>query len=216
MVKLLIFDMDGTLIDTDEVLYETWKELFKLYKPKDYKIDREFVRGFSGPPVMDSIKLAFPEKDPDFILKEYRTRTAKYYDMDYLKLFPNELPVLRKLHEEGYLFAIATSKNREMALKTLEKYDSENMFSLILTSSDHFKTKPDPEMLNYIIDKLNVSKDETIMIGDTKFDYLAAENAKIKCILFKGAPRHYDSETKPYKIVDSYEELYKVIKNLEK
>ena len=38
MVKLLIFDMDGTLVDTDEVLYETWAELFRLYKPKDLKI----------------------------------------------------------------------------------------------------------------------------------------------------------------------------------
>ena len=39
MVKLLIFDMDGTLIDTDEVLFKTWSELFRLYKPKDYVID---------------------------------------------------------------------------------------------------------------------------------------------------------------------------------
>ncbi len=72
MVKLLIFDMDGTLIDTDEVLFQTWKELFLLYKPKDYVIDREFVRGFSGPPVEESIARAFPEKDPKFILNEYR------------------------------------------------------------------------------------------------------------------------------------------------
>ena len=61
MVKLLIFDMDGTLVDTDEVLYQTWAELFRLYKPKEYVIDREFIRGFSGPPIEESIKRALKE-----------------------------------------------------------------------------------------------------------------------------------------------------------
>ena len=84
MVKVLIFDMDGTLIDTDEIIYRTWKELFLEYKPKDYVIDREVVRTFSGPPVEQSINFAFPELDPDFVLKEYRKRTAKYYE-DCLK-----------------------------------------------------------------------------------------------------------------------------------
>lgn len=213
MVKLLIFDMDGTLIDTDEVLFQTWKELFLLYKPKDYVIDREFVRSFSGPPVEESIAKAFPEKDPQFILSEYRMRTKKYYDL-YLKMFPFELEVLKKLKDEGYIFAIATSKNREMAIKTLKKYNIDNYFSYILTSSDNFKTKPDPEMIDYIISKTNICKSETVMIGDTKYDFLAAQNAKIKCILFKGAPRIYDAETKPYAIVSTYEELLKVIENI--
>lgn len=213
MVKLLIFDMDGTLIDTDEVLFQTWKELFLLYKPKDYVIDREFVRGFSGPPVEESIARAFPEKDPKFILNEYRERTKKYYDL-YLNIFPGELEVLKKLKEDGYIFAIATSKNREMAIKTLEKYNINQYFSYILTSSDHFKTKPNPEMINFIINNLGINKEEALMIGDTKYDFLAAQNANIKCILFKGAPRVYDNETKPFAIVSTYQELLNVIENI--
>ena len=47
MVKLLIFDADGTLFDTDEIIFKTWKELFSLYNPKDTFIDREFTRSFS-------------------------------------------------------------------------------------------------------------------------------------------------------------------------
>ena len=59
MVKLLIFDADGTLFDTDEIIFKTWKELFSLYKPKDTFIDREFTRSFSGPPLSESIKKVF-------------------------------------------------------------------------------------------------------------------------------------------------------------
>ena len=213
MVKVLIFDMDGTLIDTDQVLYETWKELFLLYKPKDYVIDREFVRGFSGPPIEQSIARAFPEMDGDFILREYRVRTQKYYDL-FLKLYPGELEILEKLHKEGYIFAIATSKNKAMAIKSLEKYNLLNYFTYILTSSDNFKTKPDPEMINYIQEKTGTHKEEIVMIGDTRFDYLAAKNANVKSVLFKGSPRMYEDDVKPDAIVDSYTEMYKIIKKL--
>lgn len=182
MVKLLIFDMDGTLVDTDEVLYETWAELFRLYKPKDYVIDREFVRGFSGPPIEQSIARAFPEKDPKFILKEYRTRTAKYYD-DYLKFFPNEKEVLKKLYKEGYILTISTSKNRPMAEKCLKIFGVYDLFSEMITSSEDVPHKPDPASLNLLVEKFNVKKEEALMIGDTSFDALAAINANIKSVL---------------------------------
>lgn len=212
MVKVLIFDMDGTLIDTDEIIYKTWSELFLEYKPKDYVIDREVVRTFSGPPVEQSINFAFPEMDKAFVLKEYRKRTAKYYDT-CLKMFPGELEIIHKLHDEGYIFAVATSKNKEMTIKCLEKYGIKDYFSYILTSSDPFKHKPDPVMLNYIINKLGVSKEEVMMIGDTKFDYLASKNAGTKCILFTGAPRKYEETIKPFAFASTYEEIYKIIKN---
>lgn len=213
MVKVLIFDMDGTLIDTDEIIYETWKELFLEYKPKDYVIDREVIRTFSGPPVEQSINFAFPELDPNFVLKEYRKRTAKYYDT-CLKMFPGELEVIKKLHDDGYIFCVATSKNKEMTLKCLEHYGIKDYFKLILTSSDPFKHKPDPDMLNYIMNTLHVDVDETIMIGDTKFDYLAAKNAHVKCLIFTGAPRAYDEDIKPYAFTSTYEEMYKIIKKI--
>ena len=212
MVKVLIFDMDGTLIDTDEIIYRTWKELFLEYKPKDYVIDREVARTFSGPPVEQSINFAFPELDPDFVLKEYRKRTAKYYE-DCLKMFPGELEIIHKLHDDGYIFCVATSKNKEMTIKCLETYGIKDYFTYVLTSSDPFKHKPDPDMLNFIIEKLNVSKDEVVMIGDTKFDYLAAKNAGVKCILFTGSPRKYEEDIKPFAFTPTYEKMYEIIKN---
>lgn len=213
MVKLLIFDMDGTLVDTDEVLYETWAELFRLYKPKDYVIDREFVRGFSGPPIEQSIARAFPEKDPKFILKEYRTRTAKYYD-DYLKFFPNEKEVLKKLYKEGYILTISTSKNRPMAEKCLKIFGVYDWFSEMITSSEDVPHKPDPTSLNLLVEKFNVKKEEALMIGDTSFDALAAINANIKSVLLKLCPRVYEKDKMPTYFVANYQELYELIKKI--
>jgi len=213
MVKLLIFDMDGTLIDTDKVLFETRKELFLLYKPKDFAIDEEVVRTYSGPPIQESIANAFPERDPNFILKEYRARTEKYYDY-YLKLYPGEKEILKKLHSEGYILTIATQKNKKMALKSLEMKGICDYFSLILTSNDGFKTKPSPDMINYILANFNCKPEEAIMIGDTAYDYLAAKNANVKSILFKGSKRTYSEEVNPEGIFETYDEIYRYLKQL--
>lgn len=213
MVKLLIFDMDGTLIDTDEVLYKTWKELFELYKPKDYTIDREFIRSFSGPPIESSIARAFPEKDPDFILSEYRKRTAKYYDTD-LKFFDNEKDVLNKLYKDGYILTIATSKNRPMTEKSLQIFGVFDLFSDMVTSSEDVAHKPNPDSLLLLMEKFNITKEETLMIGDTSFDALAARNAGVKSVLLKLCPRTYEKDKMPDFFVSSYNELYDLIKRI--
>lgn len=213
MVKLLIFDMDGTLIDTDEVLYKTWKELFELYKPKDYTIDREFIRSFSGPPIESSIVRAFPEKDPDFILNEYRKRTAKYYDTD-LKFFDNEKDVLNKLYKDGYILTIATSKNRPMTEKSLQIFGVFDLFSDMVTSSEDVAHKPNPDSLLLLMKKFNIKKEETLMIGDTSFDALAARNAGVKSVLLKLCPRTYEKDKMPDFFVSSYNELYDLIKRI--
>lgn len=213
MVKLLIFDMDGTLIDTDEVLYKTWKELFELYKPKDYTIDREFIRSFSGPPIESSIARAFPEKDPDFILSEYRKRTAKYYDTD-LKFFYNEKDVLNKLYKDGYILTIATSKNRPMTEKSLQIFGVFDLFSDMVTSSEDVAHKPNPDSLLLLMKKFNIKKEETLMIGDTSFDALAARNAGVKSVLLKLCPRTYEKDKMPDFFVSSYNELYDLIKRI--
>lgn len=213
MVKLLIFDADGTLLDTDEVLFKTWEELFLLYKPKDYKIDREFVRSFSGPPIEESIKRAFPEYELDFILKEYRLRAKKYYD-PYLKLFENEIEVLKKLKESGFILTIATSKNRELLEYSLDKFNMRKFFDVIVTSNDGFKTKPNPDSLNYIKDTLGYKNNESVMIGDTLFDALAAQNAHIDVILMKMCKREYESDPKASYYATSFEDLYDFLTKL--
>lgn len=213
MKKLLIFDCDGTLVDTDKVIIETRKELFKNFKPKDYVMDEIKVRGYSGPPVMDSIKEAFPEYSPNFILKEYRERTVKYYEK-YASLFDNERPYLDLLKEEGYKMAVCTSKNREMLEFCFKKLDLFKYFDVIVTSTDGLKCKPDPESIYFILDKENLKKEDALMIGDTKFDYLTAKNAGIECVLMTMCPRRYEDDVNPIAVVKNYQELYKLIQKL--
>ena len=212
MLKVIIFDMDGTIIDTDKVLIETRKELIHLYKPKDYPIDVERLRGYSGPPIEYAIKDCFPELDYSFILKEYRKRTKKYYDL-YMKLFPNCKEVLRRLFNDGYNLAIMTAKNKEMCFQSLKKYEIDNLFSYVVTCEDLTKPKPDPQGMNLILKHFDILSNEALGVGDTEYDSLAASNANMPSILMTMCPRVYKEEPHPIAYCSSYLDLYKEIKN---
>ena len=210
MVKLLIFDADGTLFDTDEIIFKTWKELFSLYKPKDTFIDREFTRSFSGPPLSESIKKVFSEYPLDFMIKEYTDRTKKYYASD-LKVFDHVVEVLKKLKEKGYILTILTSKNRERTLETLKITKTSELFSSVVTSSDGIKEKPNPDGILYLLKKYNLKIDEAIMIGDTFSDAQAAKNAKIDVILMTMCKRSFPKDPSPLFYASNFDELYKYL-----
>ena len=212
MIKVLVFDMDGTLIDSDDVIMETWHELFRLYKPKDYFLDDKIVRTFSGPPLDKTLKKVFPELDQKFILKEYSERTRKYYDT-CLKPFPNVEETLLKFKKDGYKLAILTSKNREMTLYSLKNVGlDQNIFDLIIGADEVTHHKPNPEGINRIMSNFGVKPNEVINIGDTEFDYGSGENAGVNTIMMTMKERNYESKIVPLSFCSSYNDLYKEIK----
>ncbi len=213
MIKLIVFDVDGTLVDTDEVILATWKELIRLYKPSDYFLDDDVIRTFSGPPLRDSIKRVFPEMDQEFIFKEYNRITPGLYKSNIRK-FPNVIEVLNSFIEDGYELAVLTNKDSKMTRYTLELagIDS-NLFSTIITADDVKTLKPNPEGLLRILNKLNVENFETISVGDTEFDYYCGKNANVKTIMMTMKKRPYESKIFPLAFCSNYNELYKEIKN---
>ncbi len=182
MKKLLIFDVDGTLCDTDIILYKTWDELFKLYKRPYVEFDIEKIKLYSGPPLEFAILDAFPELDSKFIHDEYRRRTKKYYDTD-LKLFENVKEVLEYFYNKGYIITTLTAKNLEMTSYSFKKLGIDKYFKEYVTRSNGFKAKPDKEGIEYLLNKYHIDKKDAIMIGDTNADIECAKNASIDSCL---------------------------------
>ncbi|MEG0529604.1 MAG: HAD hydrolase-like protein, partial [Bacilli bacterium] len=98
--KLLIFDVDGTLADTDKMLIETYRTLYELYSP-NVKLDESKVIGFSGPPLRETLSTEFPLYDPEFMIKEYKKYSRPNY-VKYVTTFFKTRELLLKLKEEGY------------------------------------------------------------------------------------------------------------------
>lgn len=210
MLKCLIFDVDGTLADTDEVIFYTWKELIEIYKPKGFKIDKKRILGYSGPPLKESLKDMFSEYDLSFIENEYNIRTNKYYDY-YLKGFDNEKEVIKTLKDKGLILTVATSKNKEKTIDTLKKLGIYKYFDYIVSSSDVKNLKPNPESYFKILERFNLKNDEVISIGDTFYDYATSKNASIKCIILTLLKRNLKSINNDCIFIKDYNELLKEI-----
>ena len=212
MLKLIVFDVDGTLVDTDEVILGTWKELIRLYKPSDYFLDDDVIRTFSGPPLRDSIKRVFPEMNQEFIFNEYNRITPGLYESN-IKKFPNVVDILNNLKKDGYQLAVLTNKDSKMTRYTLELAGIDiNLFGAIVTADNVKTLKPNPEGLLNILNKLNIKNNETISVGDTEFDYYCGINADVKTIMMTMKKRPYESKIFPLAFCSNYNDLYKEIK----
>lgn len=211
--KLLIFDMDGTIIDTDVCLIKTWEELFRLYKKDGSKFNPEKIKEYSGPPLDYAISDAFPEMDRTFIHKEYRARTKKYYDTD-LKIFDNAYEVIKNFYDLGYTLAILTAKNEEMTKRCLKEFNLLDCFSEFVTVTSGLQPKPSREGIDYLLNKLNIKRENAIMIGDTNYDALAARNAKIKSILLTMRERNGIDRNNVDYFAKDYLELKKIVEEI--
>ena len=79
MYDLILFDLDGTLLDSDRMIIETFRELYPLYRPGFYPSD-EHILSFSGPQIHETLKKEFPAKDQDFKRQEFKRLSQKNYD----------------------------------------------------------------------------------------------------------------------------------------
>lgn len=212
MIKVLVFDLDGTIIDSDKVIVESWKEVFKIFKPEE-NVSESLLKTFSGPPLKVTISKYFPNNDYDLIYREYRKRSVKYYEK-YLKVFPKSIEILNNLKRDGYKLAVLTSKVKNSALLSFKLVNLDiNLFDYFVFGDDKIAPKPSPDGLLKIMEYFNVNNDEIINIGDTEYDYYCGKNANVKTIMLKLSPRTYESKIFPLSFCYTYNELYEVIKH---
>ena len=99
--KALLFDLDGTLCDTDEMLIQSFFALYKKYRPAKIRTREELIY-FSGPPIKKTLVDEFPDYTFEEIYKAFQETSRELY-LPYVKAFDNEIETLKKLKEAGYL-----------------------------------------------------------------------------------------------------------------
>lgn len=203
MHKIIVFDLDGTLINSDEAIFLSWKEMFENFYNDEFSSIA--LNTFSGPPISVTHKKYFSNYDFSFIKNEYLTRTTKYYK-DHIFLFDNEINVLQNLIKKGYILTIFTNKSKEKLHLCLKMFGMERLFDFIVSGDDIRESKPNPEGLRLIKDHYNCVKDDLFFIGDTLYDYEAARQFDIDFAFLTILQRDIlkDSKTLQFK---NYEEI---------
>ena len=204
--KLFLFDLDGTLIDSDRMLIETFRELYAKYRP-DYHPDDSYIIQFSGPQITETLTKEFPDRDLKEMLNEYRCRSTKYYDK-YVRLFPYVKEMLEKMSEKGISFAVITNKHKGPTEYTYKLLDLEklNIFSICADDVENYKPAPDGilKAIKYFNIKNNA---EVIYIGDCYTDYITAKNAGVDFGYISWSPRPIKGEMKVDVLIESFEKF---------
>lgn len=204
-IKLIIFDLDGTLINTDLYVILNHVHLSDHFY-HEARFDLNTLIEFSGPSLTESYNKYYSDIPYDDFMKEFMSFSDKYSNY-YSRLYPDEVEVLSNLKKAGYKLAIFTSKRRHAAEINLSYFDIKKYFDYILCLEDIEKPKPSGEGILKLIDTLHLSKEEVCMIGDSAFDYLAAKYANVKSIMCTWGLRRLPDFVKPYKFIKNYKDL---------
>ena len=205
--KLYIFDLDGTLLDSDKMLIETFHYLYRKYKPADYVIDDNKIITFSGPQIRDTLLKEFPELDQEKMLKEWRVESVKNYPK-FTKLFPGSIELLSTLVEKGIPTAIYTNKHRFATDEAFKLFGISKLNLYSLAGDETPKLKPEPDGIFECMKHFDITdKSEVIYIGDTVYDYDTAMNAGVDFGLVDWTPRKLPENAKISVKIHSFSEL---------
>lgn len=171
--ELYIFDFDGTIIDSKEVMKKSLLYCFGEYKPNE-KPDFTLFFSMMGDSLNNILsKMGLPSE----AVEDYKRISIE--NQGDIRLIPKMKEVINYLYSNNKKMAIYTGKDHERTLSTLKLLDIIMYFDLVVASDDLNKPKPYPDGVNFIMKSLSVSKEQTILIGDSLYDIQSAKAAGI-------------------------------------
>ncbi len=210
-LKAVLFDFDGTLMDTNELIIQSWQHVFR--KVRGHEADRNVIKSTFGEILWDTMRKFFPEEDPDEMIGIYR-EYQRYINEEPILMFPGMEELVSELRSLGVRMGIVTSRLWSSSSQGKYKFDVAHLFDAVVSAEDTDVHKPDPEPCLICLDKLGVSPEEAILIGDTKFDIECAKNAGVTSVLvgwsLTGGDKLYE-EFAPDYYVEDVEELRELL-----
>ena len=181
MKKLIIFDFDGTLADTRELIVRTNQEAMKRV---GYPVaDAESIIATIGLPLKESILALFPDLPHSELpawIKVYREVFETLKHQIVPSLFPNVKETLHTLHGRGYLLSVASSRGTESLTGFLRDMGIEQYISYVVGADDVSHAKPDPEPVLKTLHDLSVDASDSLVVGDMPVDILMGAGAGAK------------------------------------
>jgi HAD superfamily hydrolase (TIGR01509 family) len=182
MIKAVVFDMDGVLLDTERVMKKAWYRAGEELGFKDAKLASNLAMGRNS----EGVRLLFAETFPEVDFVEFNRRYHTYMEKDLLE---NGVPIkdgvvemMQFLKENGYKIAVATSTSSQKAIPQLKEVKIADYFDIIMTGDTVKKGKPDPEIYLTACEKLGVKPESAYAVEDSPNGIKSAFNAGMKTV----------------------------------
>ncbi len=213
-INTVLFDFDGTIMDTNTVILQSWQHTFRTVEGRERPAEDIF--GTFGEPLYITMEKVLPQIPVEEGVSIYR---SYHYDnfSELIEVFPGILDLLGELKARGYKTGIVTSRLWHTTEIGLKKYDMEQYFDAIVTCDDTDRHKPDPEPVNIALERLGSRPEESVMVGDSMFDILCARNAGVKAVLVSWAlavsEEDKTGENAPDYVIEKAEDLLDILEN---
>jgi len=177
-VTTILFDVDGTLLDTTELIFQALENSFSV----NSKVapTRSQFRAVVGKPLTECYQILTGEDEVEAFCITHHEFQLK--NLHLSKPYDNTFPTLKKLKTLGIKTAAVTSRKKKSTSLTLEQAGITPFLDFSIFSDDVTRHKPDPEALNKAMNFLGSTPEETIMVGDSEADILGGRNAGTKTV----------------------------------
>ncbi|WP_127583196.1 pyrophosphatase PpaX [Paenibacillus koleovorans] len=176
MIKTIIFDLDGTIVDTNELIIQSFMHTLNGITEKTYA--REDIIPHMGYALTEQIKFFTGLEQIDDLVVKYRQFNLAKHD-ELVREFPHVREVLAALQAGGIRMGVATNKMRMTTELGLKLCGLDPFIDVIMTVEDVAQGKPNPEMILKALEQLGANPSETLMVGDSQYDIIAGREAGV-------------------------------------
>jgi pyrophosphatase PpaX len=176
-LKCIVFDMDGTLTQTNQLIYDSFNYIAQKYAGRTYSIPE--IHTMFGPPEEEALLVIVRPDQIDEVMKDY----LAFYRMNHnrlARLYPGIEDILRYTKERGKYLALFTGKGTKTAGITLQEFHIDKYFDFVVSGNDVVNRKPSSEGLHKIMEHFELQPNEVLMVGDAVSDVKAAHEAGVK------------------------------------
>ena len=174
-IKAVLFDLDGTLLDTYDLILETFRHATRTVLGRVVS-DEALMAKVGQPLVVQMWDFADSQAVHDELIQAYREYNALVHD-DLVKLFPGTVPMLERLKDAGLPLGVVTSKRHASAARGLACFDLEGCFDFIIGPDDWPEHKPAPGPVMRGCELLGLRPETCLYVGDSPFDMQAGNAA---------------------------------------
>ena len=218
MIKLIIFDLDGTLLDTVADLANSTN--FALEQCGFPTHDTAAYNFFVGNGINKLFERALPEgqKTQENVLRVRGFFLPHYekYNSVYSAPYAGIPEVLKALHEKGYKLAVASNKYHAGTLKMIDQFFPEIPFAAVLGQREGIPAKPHPQIVKDVLGIAGVSKEETLYVGDSGVDMETVLNSEVTGVgvTWGFRPLEELQQFNPKYIIHKPEEILEIVEKL--
>ncbi len=180
MIDTVIFDFDGTLANTNQMILNSFRHIYSVFHKKE--LSEEYIMSTFGEPLALTLSRDFGQFNFEDVIASYRDYQKERFNEE-VTLYETVEETLEFLKNKNIKMGIATSRLKNSTTQALANFNIDRYFSSVVSADDVKKHKPDKEPLIKVINELGSSPETTLYVGDSRFDMECAINAGVTPVL---------------------------------